>query len=472
MLASIAVRAVWLYLSWGLFFHSDERDYLGFAETWARAGTYHGEWAPLHVFFLGSWIDWFGPESGVRIARCALSAASVLTGIALMGIGTATAGSKAGRAAGWIWAFYLPLIPFAHVLLSEGLQMLLLFSCLWLLVVARSRQGTDRWTGGRVVLAGVCMGGASLARDASILWLAAVTVWCVRELHVRRALAFAATALLVIAPWSASVSRDIGGFQLLGRTAGINAYFGWNAHYVNIDHGGGLRLDQGAPGSALRAQLIEPPPGVEPWSYEFHPGASERQRDALGQGLAFITANPVFFLRTRIVKAADLLTPLSYMVRFLRVPSPAEETGQTVAPGARTFAGYRSAIPSLQLRSVLAVVALASAIALMLLAVLGMGTRSFTAGGSALWLCCWGATLPMILIVTMSRFRAPLDGLMMIPAAVMLVGREKERDGGHGPLTRQWQRLRIAATAAALTCIFFLWYLAIPSVHATLRELS
>jgi hypothetical protein len=470
VLASIAVRAVWLYLSWDLFFHCDERGYLDLAETWARAGTYHGEWAPLHVFFLGSWIEWLGPETGVRMARCALSVASVLTGIALMGIGTAAAGRRVGCVTGWVWALYLPLVPFAHVLLSEGLQMLLLFTCLWLLVVAKQRLGSDgpsKGAGGidgRVLLAGVLMGGAGLARDASVLWLVAITLWCMHQLSFARGLGFAATALLVIAPWSASISRDIGSFQLLGRTAGVNAYLGWNAHYINFDHGGGLALDPGVPGSSLRSSLTEPPAGVEAWTYEFDPSAAARQRGAIAQGLRFIAANPGFFLRTRVVKAADLLTPNSYMVRFLRMPRGASEDA------AREFTGYRPVMPSTGLRAFLAAIAVVSAVALMLFAVVGVGACAFTAGGSALWLAAWGATLPMIFIVTMSRFRAPLDGLMMVPASAVIVALI-DRRSRVASVPDPRRPLRFAATTAALTGLLFLWFLAIPSLDASLRGL-
>ena len=333
-------------------------------------------------------------------------------------------------------ALYLPLVPFAHVLLSEGLAIaLLLPACTLLLAVAIGELRGRRATAA-LVAAGFAVGLACLTKEACLFWLGTLSLWGVVALGrpgfggaerwsagLRRTALFICAAAMAIAPWSARASADQGSFQLLGRTAGLNAYMGWNRDYLNFDHVGLEVPEAGVPGAALRADLLTPPPGVEQWPFQFLPDVAERNRVAVATGLAFIAAHPGFFLRTRAVKNADLLTPLSYMTRYLRMPPP-----DPAGSGIKATGGYCSVLTSRPFSIPLTLISIAMVVALALLAAYGAILVPRPRRGWALCAAC-AATAPWLrgCHVALPRARR---GALIVPAAAASPACIVRRSGG------------------------------------------
>jgi 4-amino-4-deoxy-L-arabinose transferase-like glycosyltransferase len=113
------------------------------------------------------------------------SAVVVLAGV----LAARVAGRAAGLLAAVVVALYPPLIANDTVSLTEPITLLLLLAVILLL-------DDDRW-----VAAGVGTGLVLLTRPNGYLVVAVLVVWAWRKLDLRRAVALAAIALLVFAPW-------------------------------------------------------------------------------------------------------------------------------------------------------------------------------------------------------------------------------------------------------------------------------
>ncbi len=469
LLCAAVVRGLWLMSAAGGAFRGDEPAYVGLGRAWSELGAYTGQWPPLHPGLIAACVSVFG-EAGETAARVVLTLLSVWSCGWLMVLGTRAHSERAGRLAGWVAALYLPLIPFAHVLLSEGLAIaLLLPACALLLAVAAGELRGHRGTAA-LVGAGFAVGLACLTKEACLFWLGALSLWgscflgCADSMGlqrwstgIRRAVLFLGAAAMTIAPWSARASADQGSLQLLGRTAGLNAYLGWNRGYINFDLVGLEVPEAGAPGAALRASLLEPPADVQQWPFEFLPDVAERNRVAVATGRAFIEAHPGFFLRSRAVKVADLLTPLNYMSRYLRMPPPDPE-----ATGVKATGGYCSVMTSRPFSVPLTLISLAMVVALALLAAYGAILVPLSPGAAGLVAAACAATAPLALVVAMSRFRAPGEAMLIVPAAVALASLRRPPMGG---------RFRRSLFVLALGLLLWSWTLAIAPVLASLEKL-
>jgi hypothetical protein len=470
LLCAALLRGLWLMSAVGGAFRGDEPAYVGLGRAWSELGAYTGQWPPLHPALIAGCVTLFG-DAGETAARVALTLLSVWSCAWLMALATRAHSERAGRRAGWIAALYLPLVPFAHVLLSEGLTIaLLLPACTLLLAVAIGELRGRRATAA-LVAAGFAVGLACLTKEACLFWLGTLSLWGVVALGrpgasggagrwsagLRRTALFACAAAMTIAPWSARASADQGSFQLLGRTAGLNAYMGWNRDYINFDHVGLEVPEAGVPGAALRADLLTPPPGVEQWPFQFLPDAAERNRVAVATGRAFIAAHPGFFLRTRAVKVADLLTPLSYMTRYLRMPPP-----DPAASGIKATGGYCSVLTSRPFSIPLTLISIAMVGALALLAAYGAILVPLYPGAAGLLCAACAATAPLALVVAMSRFRAPGEALLIVPAAAALASLRRPPLRGI---------LRRALFVAVIGLLLWSWTLAVGPTLASLEKL-
>ena len=469
LLCAAVVRGLWLMSAAGGAFRGDEPAYVGLGRAWSELGAYTGQWPPLHPALIAACVSVFG-EAGETAARVVLTLLSVWSCGWLMVLATRAHSERAGRLAGWVAALYLPLVPFAHVLLSEGLAIaLLLPACALLLAVAAGELRGHRGTAA-LVGAGFAVGLACLTKEACLFWLGALGLWGVCSLGrpaqlesrrwstgVRRAALFLGAAAMTIAPWSARASADLGSLQLLGRTAGLNAYMGWNRDYINFDLVGLDVPEAGAPGASLRASLLEPPADMEQWRFQFLPDVAERNRLAVATGRAFIRAHTGFFLRTRAVKVADLLTPLSYMTRYLRMPPPDPEVAGVKATG-----GYCSVLTSRPFSVPLTLVSIAMVLALLLLAAYGSIMVPLSPGAAGLVAAACAATAPLALVVAMSRFRAPGEALLIVPAAAALASLRCPPARG---------LFRRSLFVAALGLLLWSWTLAVAPILASLEEL-
>ena len=468
LLVCALVRAVWLVPSLGVSFQGDEQDYWSLAVVWADLGVYTGAWPPLHPAYLAAMLEVFGSNAEV-MSRVGLSLLSVWTCGWLMALAYQASGRRAAVLSGWIWALYLPLVPYSHMLLSEGLHIALLVPALTVLVAGARRVAEGdgvsdpRFETRRLALAGGLMGLACLTREAGLLWVAGITLWCAffrrsdRRVDAVAAAAFLLAALVTMAPWSAVATRYQGSFQPLGQNMGANAFIGWNARYFNRDLAGLDLASSDAPGAAVRESLLRVPEGTQGWDYEFIPNRAARDDAHVMKGIAFALQNPAYFARTRIVRLADLVTPLSYMSRALR-----QEPGRVAAPG-----GYRIADG---LRGPLSVLSMASVVLLGWSALYGCLRSALRPGARSLFLLVSAGSLATSVVLAFSRIRAPLEAVMIVPAAAAwaCLRASSSCSLGTTPALTPSGGSR-AAWVAASVCLVGLWYLSLPGVVATME---
>lgn len=475
LLVCAIVRALWLVPSLGVPFQGDEQKYWSLALIWADLGVYTGTWPPLHPAYLAALVELFDPYAEA-MSRVGLSLMAVWTCGWLMALACQASGPRAAVLAGWVWALYLPLVPYSHMLLSEGLHIAILTPALTLLVAGARRMAEGDGTpdmgfeAPRLALAGALMGLACLAREAGFLWVIALTLWCAlfrrrdRKIDAVSGSVFLLGALVAIAPWSAVATRTQGSFQLLGQNMGLNAYIGWNTSYFNRDLAGlGIgRAPRRVPGAEMRMSLLGIPDDAEAWGYEFIPNLATRNAAHVVKGLTFVSRNPLYFARTRIVRLADFVTPLSYMSRALRMePGRAAVVGKSkVEPG-----GYQ--MPD-GLRRPLTILSMASVAALGLSAVYGCLRTALRPGARSLLLSISAASLATSMVLAFSRIRAPWEAVMIVPAAAAwasLAGSSCPREqGAAGSTPSRWMT---AAWLAVSGGLLGLWYLSIPGVVAT-----
>jgi hypothetical protein len=328
---------------------------------------------------------------------------------------------------------------------SETLFLLLLVPALTLLARAgREREAASRWL---LPLVGLCLGLSALAREAGLVVLVACATWVVfatrarRRDGVRAGLVVLAAGALVIAPWTARNLFAYGKVVPLATTSGTNAYLGLNGLYTNFDL---VRLPDpnpaSVPGSALRAWLLADAPPAWPR----RTGGNLASRDAahVRDGLAFAAEHPAYIARTRLLRLADLFTPLSYTVKHVRLGS------------------YGAPFEALIVRAGVAWLAVAQVLALGIVAILGYAAARLTTPGRSLLLVAAAAlTLPG-LVVAMSRFRAPLEAVALVVAAAFLAGPRE-------PLPPR----RLVCALLALATLALCWTISLPPTVASLDAL-
>ncbi|MEZ6013833.1 MAG: hypothetical protein R3F49_01855 [Planctomycetota bacterium] len=438
------MRAVFLAGAWSASFIGDEPAYLRLARGWAQHGAYTGQWPPLFPGFLALCFDAFG-DQGVRAARVGLTLLSVLVGALLMALAANVSGPRAARLTGWLYALYLPLVPYAHLALSETLYLTVLLPALILLARAgREREGAPRWV---LPLAGALLGLSALVREASLAVILCVVPWVAFATRAtpRAGLSAAAMtlsmAVLVIAPWSARNLFAYAKVVPLSTTSGTNAFLGLNAVYTNFDL---VRLADANPshvvGSGLRARLLSDPPPA--WGRAIEGNVAARDAVNLRSGLRFAVEHPGYVARTRVLRLADFFTPLSYAVKFQRLGAYGAPLDHTV------------------LRVGVAWVAVLQVLALLVLGLLAFAAARLRPGSRTLMVTVAAALTAPALLVAMSRFRAPLEALLLIAAAALIAGPREV-----APVRR------LGSALVGLAALSFLWYLSLPPTVASLEAI-
>jgi 4-amino-4-deoxy-L-arabinose transferase-like glycosyltransferase len=144
-------------------------------------------------------------------------------------------GRRAARIAGLLAALYPSLVAYVQYLYSETLFMALLVGAM--VALHRSRGAPTR---GELLTAGVLFGLAGLTRAVVVyflpLWLAFALLRRRRD-EARAAALVLGTALLVIAPWTLRNAFHHGGFLLVDPTLGRTAYLAFNEVPFNRDLG-------------------------------------------------------------------------------------------------------------------------------------------------------------------------------------------------------------------------------------------
>jgi len=440
LLVAATVRAAVALAFAGTEPAGDERAYLLLGERLRLEGSYDGIWAPGYPALIAALGAVFGEAT-----PAALRSLQVLLGtwtVGWVGVLGATLGGRAnGVLAAWIAALYLPLAGFSGLLFSEPVHLALFTPALALLAgwAARPEAAGLR----PLVVAGLLLGLSTLVRESTLLFVPFLALWALRRgapglpLWVRPALTLVACTLAAILPWTLRNASVHGALVPVAISTGGSAHIGLNAHDVNYDLAGLGDDPTRAPG-ALRAAIRGPAP--EPWSPPTDGTPAERARASVEAGIGFAARNPLYFLRSRVVELVDLLSPLSFPVRSLRLASPGPPLGGAVS------------------RSLFALLAVLMVPLLLLAALRGASVMTANAAHRGLLLSVCVGTLASALVNGLTRYRLPAVPLLIAFAALAFAGTRGEDSG---------PRARVAAVLGA--ALVLLW---IPSLEPVQRTLS
>ena len=180
---AVAVRMVLVLAFVGTTVLGDEGSYLRLGRGWAEFGAYTGHWAPGYPWLMGLLHGAVGDraDSATRLVQVLLS---VWTGAHLAYTASMFGGRRAGIAAAWIFALYLPLAAFSALLYSESLFLAAFvpFSFHTLRLSREGRLSAPWW---RPVVAGMFLGLAALIRESTVLFVIPACAWVNWDLRGR-----------------------------------------------------------------------------------------------------------------------------------------------------------------------------------------------------------------------------------------------------------------------------------------------
>jgi 4-amino-4-deoxy-L-arabinose transferase-like glycosyltransferase len=385
----------------------DEREYLAAGRALASG---HGieyrrpSWneltqPPLYAWFLGLVFASGGDVVAVKLLQVLLSAA----GSGLVASLTRRAlGPRAGLWAAALLAFDPTLIAFTHYLWSETLGLFWLALASWLLFDRDARPASAT----RCFASGVGFGLLALTRSYALYLPSLLALWLLASQGGRRAARLRAALLLAgfcacLAPHAISVYRKYGDFVLVNSTA-LVWYRSYNFHEpFNVDWGflesrSQKRARENAAPASLRAR-----PRVTGGT------PATRSREEMRRALRYAWENPSLVARHSAMRLAEFLNPTSFLIRHIRLgfyelDANREPTRPPLAPG---------------LREAIVLLAVASAIGLMTLAVLGLVSMPRSPMWNFLLIAITYTLGVHALSVGMSRYRLVLMPFLAIAAS-------------------------------------------------------
>ena len=444
----------------GTLGRGDEAAYLRLGWGWSEFGTYTGMWAPLYPKLI-SFVSGLFPDYVSDVMRILQVGMAVWTGVWVALIADMFGGRRAGMIAAWMFAFYLPLASFAALIYSESLFLSFFIPALYqLLRYAREgRIAAPPWRG---PLAGVLLGLSALTRESTLLFIFPCMLWVAFALRGRRtekrvgnarflawahgsgplgiapALLFGLTALLTVLPWTIRNAHVYDRFVPIATSSQGSAAVGWNSFDINYDIAdlGDNLLD--APGT-LRDKIRGPQPPH--WLPRKVTNMADAPRVNVADGLGFAMNYPVFFARTRIVEFVDLMSPMSFIHRSLRITE-----------------GIGEPLDSPWLRRIFAVLAVLMMPMVVLLGLWGWGHSRDSGPLRSLVTTLVLCTSAVAFVSGMTRYRVPVMPMLIVLGAIYLAG-HRERP----PLRR---KVMISTLAVG---IILAW---IPSIGPTRLALS
>ena len=393
-------------------------------------------WPPGYPFFLAlhGWLTGFtGVAQGTQIPL------GVINGLLIVALSRRALGGatpRVQRDASHIAAFLYLASP-THIfytinLWSETLYNLLLLS--GLLLVDRSRdaldEGRDRalkaaaWTGLILGLCALFRGIATYAMPVfalGLLWRRwrAPLAWA-------QVLTVGLVAALTVAPYSVYATRVFGATVISDRTLGQMMWLGNNDFDpISFDFGNGVL----APGAYDRHTELGRPhcaPMEEPIARD------DCERAA---GVRWIKEHPVAFVERVPLRLAQMFTPHSMLTRHLRW-------------------GRWRGMPTGMVEGIISLNALWS-VTVVWLGAVGMAARARGATGLTLAATVAYHTAPIALLAGLSRYRVPIEPILMIYAGYLLANPA----GVLGHLRASPPRLALSAIllgALIPLCLYFL----------------
>ncbi|QDV07748.1 hypothetical protein Poly30_32800 [Planctomycetes bacterium Poly30] len=409
-MAAVAVRSLFLVAGWGRFFAGDEPGYERLGDIWRLEGIYVGAWPPGIPWLIATAGDVFGHAAGMGVLRFLLVLTSGFICHCLMSLTRRLAGRGAERTAGWCYALYLPLVPSAHLVVSEQLQVAFVLPALLILWgLVQDRKGWRAcW---HASLAGALLGVAGLLRESVVLLLPGVALWMLQRAGMRRGVlvgGYVALGLVAVTlPWATRNLRVTGQASWFGHSAGGFVAAGWNGHHADFDVED-LRDRVGTlPMGGLRDALLRDPP--MPWTAPRTGAHAVRSSENVQRGMKFALEEPGWMLRTRVLHQARAWSPLSDMVRYLR------------------SGAYAGPLDRPTVRGTIGTLALLQSMLLLACACLGWERMSRARGARWLMAIALAAYVASTFVLSMTRYRVLLDTLLFIPAAVWWRSRGERR---------------------------------------------
>lgn len=438
----------------------DEAQYMRLGWGWNEFEAYTGMWAPLYPKLISYLSALFG-DGAADALRFLQIGFAVWTGVWTALIADMFGGRKAGVLAGWIYALYLPLAGFAALIYSESLFLAFFIPALYQLL-RYAREGRIAAPAWRGPLAGFLIGLSVLTRESTLLVIFPCMAWVAIALRghetekrfgnarfnawahgsgplgIAPALLFGLTAVLTILPWTIRNAHFYDRFVPVATSAHGSSSVGWNAYDINYDIAdlGDSLMD--APGD-LRDRLRGPEPA--PWRPREVRNAADQTKVNVNDGMAFAMQHPQFFVRSRVVEFVDLVSPLSFIHRSLRITD-----------------GIGEPLNSLYLRRLFSILAV---ILMPLVILLGLWGWAYARDAgplrslvTTLVLC----TSAVSLVSGMTRYRVPVMPMIIVLGAIYLA---KHREVP--PLRR-----KVVVSTLAIG-IILAW---IPSIRPTQLALS
>ncbi len=408
---------------------SDEQEYLA-ATAWLAQGrgfSFYAEWPwlrpPAYLLFLAPSVRLFGLSlAPIRLTQIALS---LLVPVLAYLLARAMFGRRVGLLAGLLTAFWLPLAILPHLVLAENLFLPLLLAAMYCL--ARFQQEPrPGWS----LAAGGLLGLATLTRGLTLGFLPLVVLWMWVRVGPRRGwralispALLAATAALVILPWTGYTSLRYGRLILVDTTGGYNFWLG----------------TQGGQFSNLREvhqSLLE------------LPDPAARQSYAYLQGLGAIAADPIGFLSDRTTEIGQLL----------RINYGADE---------RLVDGF--VLGAVSVPHLLGLLLLEDTLYVLLvpLALMGVFRRKGEPGRGPILLWLGYNLLLAVAFFAIGRFRLPLLPFLAIYAGAALEGFPwlplRRRDQNRPSVSGEKRAGRMLRWGAVLLLISAFWVVVLPS---------
>jgi 4-amino-4-deoxy-L-arabinose transferase-like glycosyltransferase len=447
----VSVRLVFLLLAGELELWADEAHYVQLAALWSRFGFYMGSpsylWPPVYPAFLALFLGLFG-EHGIAAAKVAQVLLSGVVGGTVVLLAIRVFSRRAALVAGLLWAGYLPLVAYTHLLWPETLFLSLLLPAAFLFITVLDPGSPTTRGSVRLVLVGVLLGLAALTKESALLLpvLFGVILLFTRSQgpparRLARAAILVLAALVVLTPWTLRCRTVYGRWIVGGATVGHNLHWGVNARYVNFDYttSGHSRAHE----SRLHRSLVSLLSSAQ-WPSADAPNVIDRSRIEVGRAREFVAAHPGFYLRSRVKRLADWVTPLSFFDRHYRLNR---------YRGGLNLGGVRHVLVGLSMAATM--LALAGALPGLLWAISRPHHRLILA---AILL----TFLTSVLVVSMSRYRVPVEPLMLVLTAGFLTDRDRRP---------RWRSARSITVVAGWTLLVALWLLNLTEIGAELSRI-
>jgi 4-amino-4-deoxy-L-arabinose transferase-like glycosyltransferase len=303
----------------GKGFVYDESDRIGTAPRFGRAPGY-----PLFLAALDAGRP--DPQHAPAIVKIAQSLVGAI-GVWLIGVIAMTcAGPRAGVVAAGIAAVYPPLVAMPAYVFSETLYSAMALAAALVLqrAVHRSNANVDVWVGRSLAIAaGALAGAAALVRPAMLFFLPLAAIWLLRRRRQSLAIALAAAAALVCAPWTLRNWRQYDRLILIASEGGVTF---WTGNHPLARGEGDLAANPDLKRAELAFRQAHPglsPEALEPLYYEAafawignNPGAAA----ALVARKAFYSVVPVgpsyalHSTRYRVASTAPYLLMLPFAI--------------------------------------------------------------------------------------------------------------------------------------------------------------